>query len=83
MQLILNYYHTECKGKEKKKHFTNILCIFELYAGSGGSKAAEWMAGAGAGLEGADWQHATIFFLMGLNCHDLSDMEIEALIYGL
>lgn len=47
---------------------------------SGGTKAAGWMSGAGAALEGADWHHATVFPLMGLNCHDLSDMEMEAVI---
>lgn len=38
------------------------------------------MSGAGAGLGGADWHCATVFPLMGLNCHDLSDMEMEAVI---
>lgn len=59
------------------------MCLFESNPGSGGTKAAEWMAGAGAGMEGADWHCATRFSLMGLNCRDLSDMEIGTLIYGL
>lgn len=54
--------------------------MFEVRAGSGGTKAAGWMSGAGEGLEGADWHCATVFPLMGLNCHDLSDMEMEAVI---
>lgn len=44
-------------------------------------KATKWMAATGSNVGSVDWHCNTVLILlMGLNCHDLSDMEIEPLI---
>lgn len=61
MQLILNYCPKNRRSVTGFLWKTALymypgepMCLFESHPGSGGTKAAEWMAGAGAGMEGAD-----------------------------